>query len=380
MAQIAVFLVKKTKTLYTGPMEISREEAKRRAARKRAIARKKKLRRRRLMVLGGAALFLLLVIVGAVSLIIRAVQKGRQASALEPTAAVNALTTATAALPEDTPLPTNPPMAAPTAVPATPSLSIQADWYRERTEQLYKNLTAYGNYADAAAVYAALNEMQIDPNGKKLALTFDDGPYSPITEQILDVLEANHARATFFVKGAYVDYNKELIQRELGLGCEIGSHTTNHEDLEKLSPAERRTTVGDLNDKMYRLFGYRIHLLRPPYISYGSKGSETREDIVAMAKEYELAIINHTRSSHDSHDDYTAQMMIDRILAEKDELGRGLNNSILLFHDKYQKTVEAMKVIIPALQQQGYQLVTVSELLNCSNEGLHYGWIYSKAD
>ena len=103
-------------------------------------------------------------------------------------------------------------------------------------------------------------------------------------------------------------------------------------------------------------------------------------DIVAMAKEYELAIINHTRSSHDSHDDYTAQMMIDRILAEKDELGRGLNGAILLFHDKYPKTVEAMKVILPALQQQGYQLVTVSELLNCSNEGLHWGWIYSKAD
>ena len=99
-----------------------------------------------------------------------------------------------------------------------------------------------------------------------------------------------------------------------------------------------------------------------------------------MAKEYELAIINHTRSSHDSHDDYTAQMMIDRILAEKDELGRGLNGAILLFHDKYPKTVEAMKVILPALQQKGYQLVTVSELLNCSKEGLNWGWIYSKAD
>ena len=359
-------------------MESDREEARRRAARKRAIAKKKKLRRRRLMVLGVGALLLVLLIVGVVSLIVRAVNKGRQAAALEPTAAVAAL--ATPALPADTPLPTAVPTPAPTAVPATPPLSIQADWYRERTEQFYKNLTTYGNYADAAAVYAALVEMQIDPNGKKLALTFDDGPYSPITEQILDVLEANHARATFFVKGAYIDYNKELIARELGLGCEIGNHTTNHEDLEKLSPAERRATVGDLNDKMYQLFGYRVHLLRPPYISYGSKGDANREDIVAMAKEYELAIVNHTRSSHDSHEDYTAQMMIDRILAEKDELGKGLNNSILLFHDKYQKTVEAIKVIIPALQQQGYQLVTVSELLNCSDEGLHYGWIYSKAD
>ena len=377
MAQIAVFLVKKAKTLYTGPMETSREEARRRAVRKRAAAKRKKYRRRRLMVLAVGLLIVALLVVGIVSLVIRAVKKNQQASALEPTApAASAM--AETALPSAalTPEPT----IAATPVPATPAPAIQADWYIERMEQLYKNLSTYGNYPDAAALYKALDEMQIDPNGKMLALTFDDGPYPPITGAILDVLEANHARATFFIKGAYVDANQDLVKRELGLGCEIGNHTTNHDDLEKLSPADRRTTVGDVNDKIYRLFGYRIHLLRPPYISYGKKGSDTREDIVAMAKELELAIVNHTRSSHDSHEDYTAQMMIDRILAERDELGRGLNGSILLFHDKYQKTVEAMKVIIPALQQQGYQLVTVSELLNCSKEGLHYGWIYSKAD
>ena len=353
------------------------EEARKRAARKRAAAKRKKYRRRRLMVLAVGLLIVALLVVGIVSLVIRAVKKNQQASALEPTApAASAM--AETALPSAalTPEPT----IAATPVPATPAPAIQADWYIERMEQLYKNLSTYGNYPDAAALYKALDEMQIDPNGKMLALTFDDGPYPPITGAILDVLEANHARATFFIKGAYVDANQDLVKRELGLGCEIGNHTTNHDDLEKLSPADRRTTVGDVNDKIYRLFGYRIHLLRPPYISYGKKGSDTREDIVAMATELELAIVNHTRSSHDSHEDYTAQMMIERILAEKDELGRGLNGSILLFHDKYQKTVEAMKVIIPALQQQGYQLVTVSELLNCSKEGLHYGWIYSKAD
>lgn len=346
-------------------MEYTREEARKRAARKRVTEKQRKKRRRRLMLLGIGALIALLLVISLVLLIVRSVKNGRQPLAQEP---------------ETTALPTASPMAEPTSIPATPPLTIQADWYRERTEQLYHNLTTYGNYKDAAAVYAALEQMQIDPNGKKLALTFDDGPDSLITKQILDVLEENHARATFFVKGAYIDNNKELIRRELGLGCEIGNHTMNHEDLEKLSPAERRTTVGELNDKMYQLFGYRVHLLRPPYISYGKKDEAIRNDIVAMASEYELAIVNHTRSSHDSHEDYTAQMMIDRVLAEKDELGRGLNNAILLFHDKYQKTADAMKVIIPALQQQGYQLVTVSELLNCSNEGLHYGWIYSKAD
>ncbi len=361
-------------------MEYDREEARRRAAKKRAAAKRRKIiRRRRLLVLGAAAVLVLLLIVGAVSLVTRAVKRSRQAAAWAPTATAQPA----AGTPQPvtgTPLPTAAPTQAPTAVPATPPLSIQADWYRERTEQLYQNLTKFGNYPDAAAIYTVLEGMQIDPDGKMLALTFDDGPYSPITEQILDVLEANHARATFFIKGAYVDMHPDLVARELGLGCEIGNHTMNHDDLEKLSPAERRTSVGGVNDKIYSLFGYRIHLLRPPYISYGKKGSDTRADIVAMAKEYDLAIVNHTRSSHDSHDDYTKDMIIERATAAKDELGRGLDGSILLFHDKYQKTVEAMKVIIPALQQQGYQLVTVSELLNCSNEGLHWGWIYSKAD
>ena len=358
-------------------MEYDREEARKRAARRRAAEKRRRKRRRRLMALGAAALVLVLVVVGAISLIVRAVRKSRQASALEPGLAQAVAATAAATA---TAQPTAVPTPAPTAVPATPAPAIEAAWYQERMAQLYYNLSTYGNYPDAAALYRALDEMQIDPNGKMLAITFDDGPYPPITNEILDVLEANHARATFFIKGAYIDANQDLIKRELGLGCEIGNHTMNHDDLEKLSAAERRATVGGVNDKMQELFGYRVHLLRPPYISYGKKGDANREDIVAMAKEYELAIINHTRSSHDSHDDYTAQMMIDRILAEKDELGRGLDGSILLFHDKYAKTVEAMKVILPALQQQGYQLVTVSELLNCSQEGLHWGWIYSKAD
>ena len=203
-----VFLVKSATILYTVPMEYDREEARKRAARKRAIAKRKKLRRRRLLVLGAGALLLVLLIVGVVSLIVRAVKKNKQVSALEtgaPAAAVTVLASTSA------PLPTAVPTPAPTAVPArTPAPAIQADWYRERTEQLYKYLTAYGNYPDAAAVYAALEGMQIDPNGKKLALTFDDGPYAPITEQILDVLEENNARATFFIKGAYIDSGKAL--------------------------------------------------------------------------------------------------------------------------------------------------------------------------
>ena len=261
-----------------------------------------------------------------------------------------------------------------------PAPSINEDWYIERNERLYTYMKAYGQYDSDAAIYERIDQMQIDKEGKMVALTFDDGPFSPYTDQILDILEENGARATFFIKGAYVEGKEYLIERELALGCDVGNHTMNHDDLEKLTDEEMRTSVGGVVDILKTKFNYTTHLLRPPYISYGEKGSDKRNAIVSLCKEYEMAIVNHTRSSHDTYAEYTADMIVERMLMEKDELGRGIDGSIFLFHDKYQWTVDAVKVIIPKLQEMGYQLVTVTELLSCSDEGFHYGWIYSKAD
>lgn len=66
-----------------------------------------------------------------------------------------------------------------------------------RNRQLYTYMRAYGDYPDDAAVYRRIDEMQIDKAGKMVALTFDDGPCSPYTDQILEILEENGARATF---------------------------------------------------------------------------------------------------------------------------------------------------------------------------------------
>lgn len=170
------------------------------------------------------------------------------------------------------------------------------------------------------------------------------------------------------------------MQRALALGCEIGNHTMNHEDLEEISDDEMRNAVSSVNDLMQEKFGYTLTLLRPPYISFGKKGSEKRAAFVQMLKDFDMACINHTRSSHDTYADYTADMISERMLQSKDELGHGIDNSIFLFHDKSQKTVDALPRIIEGLLADEYQLVTVSELLNCSEEGLHSGWIYSKAD
>lgn len=332
---------------------------------RRAQRRAQKRRRRRLILIGIAACNILLV-GGLLWLIL--FLTGSRAASVE-----NEATPSPSATPFETPEPTQ--------APATmPPPSIEEDWYIERNQRLYTYMKAYGSYDSDDAIYARIDQMQIDKSGKMVALTFDDGPYSPYTDQILDILEENGARATFFIKGAYVEGKEYLIERELALGCDVGNHTMNHDDLEKLSDSEMYQSVGGVNDILKTKFNYTTHLLRPPYISYGEKGSEKRNAIVKMCQEYELAIVNHTRSSHDTYAEYTADMIVERMLLEKDELGRGIDGSIFLFHDKYQWTVDAVKVIIPKLQEMGYQLVTVTELLSCSEEGFHYGWIYSKAD
>ena len=120
------------------------------------------------------------------------------------------------------PLETPSPSPVPAAVPSMPAPAIKEDWYEERNRQLYTHMRAYGDYPDDAAIYRRIDEMQIDKAGKMVALTFDDGPYSPYTDQILEILEENGARATFFIKGDYIEGKEYLIEKQLALGCEIG--------------------------------------------------------------------------------------------------------------------------------------------------------------
>lgn len=263
---------------------------------------------------------------------------------------------------------------------ASPTPTIDEDRYRERCDQLYHYLDMYGNFENPEDIAQKLSSWQIDKNRKMVALTFDDGPSPTYTAMVLDILERYNVRATFFIQGSHISGNEELLQRALALGCEIGNHTMNHEDLEEISDDEMRNAVSSVNDLMQEKFGYTLTLLRPPYISFGKKGSEKRAAFVQMLKDFDMACINHTRSSHDTYADYTAEMISERMLQSKDELGHGIDNSIFLFHDKSQKTVDALPRIIEGLLADEYQLVTVSELLNCSEEGLHSGWIYSKAD
>ena len=275
--------------------------------------------------------------------------------------------------PDETPLPTFEPTPSPSPTP-------EPSWEEQRIAEIEQYVRAYGNCPDEAAIEARMATMLIDPDQKMVAFTFDDGPRTGITSQVLDICEKYGVRATFFIKGDNIASHEEELMRMLSLGCEIGNHTWMHTNIEELSAEEMRNEIGSVNDAIRDRFGYSIRLFRPPYIKYGDKGSDTRNTLVALMEEWNMAIINHTRSTHDTYSSYTAEKIYNRGVLETDELGKSLDGSIILCHDKQQKTVDAFRKIVPELLSRGYQLVTVSELLHYSEDGFHAGWIYSSAN
>ena len=204
-----------------------------------------------------------------------------------------------------------------------------------------------------------------DPNRRMVALTFDDGPNEVYTPQVLDLLEQYGVKGTFFVVGTHFnERTKPILQRMVDLGCEIGVHDTNHTNLTKLSIASVTKRMTQMREKISAQIdgGYETHLMRPPYGS-------TNKNVRKACKAAELASI---RWSVDTMD-WSNKSKKKIVRTVKSEVKNG---SIVLFHDRLDATVEALKELIPWLLEQGYDLVTVTELIESSGKPVEYGRDY----
>lgn len=187
----------------------------------------------------------------------------------------------------------------------------------------------------------------IDPYAPMVALTFDDGPHDIYSMQILDVLEQYNSVATFFEVGYNARLYPEVLVRMVALGCEIASHTNAHHDLTTLSKDAMLTDLAKLDQIIYNATGIMPTLVRPPY---GATNSMVRY-------ESGRAMILWTVDTQDwRYRD--AQVLIDYF-----KNYGNLDGEIVLMHSIHRSTAEAMVTVIPWLIEQGYQLVTVSELM-----------------
>lgn len=179
-----------------------------------------------------------------------------------------------------------------------------------------------------------------------VALTFDDGPYSPVTGRILDVLECSDSRATFFVEGDRVSGCAPTVRRAAELGCQIGVHTWDHRCLmTQLSEEEIRAQLSATADAVSQASGIVPTLSRP----VGGAVNDT----VRRAIDYPMILWSVDTRDWESRD-------ADAVCAEV--LNSVQDGDIILMHDLYPSTAEAVERLVPVLIEQGYELVTVEEL------------------
>lgn len=184
---------------------------------------------------------------------------------------------------------------------------------------------------------------------KVVALTFDDGPNTS-TPLILEILQRENVKATFFVVGKMAQKYPELLRRISLEGHELANHSFNHRDMRLLSPEERREELSKTRLAILEACGQDTYLFRPP-------GGRYNRSLVREMEKEGYKMILWTLASHDDGQKIPAREIARKVLTE------ARDRSIVLLHNGAPPTVKALPFILRGLRKRGFQFVTVSEML-----------------
>ncbi len=212
----------------------------------------------------------------------------------------------------------------------------------------------------------------------KVAITFDDGPDPEWTPQILDVLEREHATATFFVIGIQGDKFSGLVKRIYNEGNAIGNHTFTHPDVSNISTTQMKVEL-NLTERLFAsLVGVRVTLMRPPYAIDEEPDTADQVKPLEFAQDLGYITVGNRIDPNDWSDKvpaadggtrrHTAEEISSYVLAHLppcnvNDLRCG---NIVLLHDgggNRTETVRALPMIIEGIRARGYEIVPVYELL-----------------
>lgn len=202
----------------------------------------------------------------------------------------------------------------------------------------------------------------IDKEKPMIALTFDDGPGDG-TERILRVLQENGAKATFFELGGRIQARPELSKKLAEAGMQMASHTYDHPDLTKISEEDVSSQYTRAEKAMEKATGGKPTALRPPY---GASNERVRSQTP-----YPLILWNVDSEDWSSRD---AEAICNAVYDANPGDG-----DILLFHDIYDSTADAIETLVPYFKEKGYQMVTVEQMFAAKGIELKNGTLYYNA-
>jgi len=180
----------------------------------------------------------------------------------------------------------------------------------------------------------------------KIALTFDDGPHPVYTEKLLDGLKERGVKATFFVTGEHAKLHPELIKRMQEEGHLIGNHTYSHIQLRSDNADEFEEELRRTNAVIEEITGQEVLYVRPPYGSWDRK----------LEKKLNMFPVLWTI-------DPTDWSCLNADTVTKRVVKKARENAIILLHDYYETSVTAALRIVDLLTKEGYEFVTVDEVL-----------------
>lgn len=181
---------------------------------------------------------------------------------------------------------------------------------------------------------------------KRIALTFDDGPNPQYTVELLDGLKKRGVHATFFVMGKQAEQYPEIIKRMEEEGHLIGNHTYSHLQLKKSNREEFKKELTKTSEIIQEITGEELQYVRPPYGTW-DKTFETELNMFPVL--WTIDPLDWCKND--------ASCIVRNVLSKAGE------NDIILMHDQYPSSISAALEIVDTLERQGYEFVTVEDLL-----------------
>ncbi|MFS0774474.1 polysaccharide deacetylase family protein [Neobacillus sp. 3P2-tot-E-2] len=195
---------------------------------------------------------------------------------------------------------------------------------------------------------------EIPTSQRAVAITFDDGPNPIYTPQVLEIFSEAKGKATFFMIGEQMKDHPDVVKQVCDQGHEIGNHTFTHPKLSELSVQDCLKEIDETEKLIEEMAGRKPVVFRPPYLDYN-------QDTVSLLQNKGYPMIGALNLEAQDWE----QPGVEHILGKSREAVK--NGSILIFHDGYgdrSQTIEAVRMLVYELTSQGYQLATVSELLD----------------
>ena len=211
-------------------------------------------------------------------------------------------------------------------------------------------LQATGAYAvDCGGAVRKLPIYSVAREEKKVAITFDCAWGTEYTDSLLQTLEREGVRATFFMVQFWAEKYPEYVKKIADAGCEIGTHSATHSQMSRLSRAQIEEELRTSCAAIERVTGKKVELFRAPYGDYDDLLIETAQAMGLYTIQWDVDSLDWK--------DLSARAIAERILGQVRE------GSIILCHNNGLHTAEALPAVLCALKNRGYAFVPVGELI-----------------